>query len=102
MKMKFMKNKNQKKKSNKLQSELNRLKNNKENLNSKSFSQIYVSEWFGIPVTVIVIFDPKITEAFLDEFNNEREKLFILRHPYIIQLYGITDKDKSQKLAVIT
>lgn len=56
----------------------------------------------GVPVAVKVIFDPKITEELKEEFNNEIEKLFILRHPYIIQLYGITDKDKSQKLAVIT
>ena len=112
-------------KSNRLQSELNRLKNIKETLNSKSllqfinkisfnslglgkkigqggFSEIYESQWLGIPVAVKVIFDPKITEALLEEFNNEIEKLFILRYPYIIQLYGITDKDKSQKLAVIT
>ena len=66
------------------------------------FSEIYESQWLGIPVAVKVIFDPKITEALLEEFNNEIEKLFILRHPYIIQLYGITDKEKSQKLAVIT
>ena len=44
----------------------------------------------------------KITEELLEEFNNEIEKLFILRHPYIIQLYGITDREKSQKLAVVT
>jgi serine/threonine protein kinase len=56
----------------------------------------------GVPVAVKVIFDPKITEELKEEFNNEIEKLFILRHPYIIQLYGITEKDKSQKLAVIT
>ena len=110
---------------NRLQSELNRLKNMKETLNSKNllqfinkisfnslglgkkigqggFSEIYESQWLGIPVAVKVIFDPKITEALLEEFNNEIEKLFILRHPYIIQLYGMTDKDKSQKLAVIT
>ena len=66
------------------------------------FSEIYESQWLGIPVAVKVIFDPKITESLLEEFNNEIEKLFILRHPYIIQLYGITDKEKSQKLAVIT
>jgi len=66
------------------------------------FSEIYESQWLGVPVAVKVIFDPKITEELKEEFNNEIEKLFILRHPYIIQLYGITDKDKSQKLAVIT
>ena len=111
-------------KSNRLQSELNRLKNMKESLNSKNFlqfinkisfnslglgkkigqggfSEIFESQWLGIPVAVKVIFDPKITEALMEEFNNEIEKLFILRHPYIIQLYGITEKEKSQKLAVI-
>ena len=110
---------------NRLQSEINRLKNIKETMNTKNilhfvnkisfnslglgkkigqggFSEIYESQWLGIPVAVKVIFDPKITEELLEEFNNEIEKLFILRHPYIIQLYGITDKEKSQKLAVIT
>ncbi len=108
-----------------LESELNRLKNIKETKNSKNilefinkisysslglgkkigqggFSEIYESQWLGIPVAVKVIFDPNITEALMEEFNNEIEKLFILRHPYIVQLYGITDKEKSQKLAVIT
>ena len=108
-----------------LQSELNRIRNMKESMSSKhllqfvnkisfnqlglgkkigqgGFSEIYESQWLGIPVAVKVIFDPKITEDLLEEFNNEIEKLFILRHPYIIQLYGITDKETSQKLAVIT
>ena len=115
----------EKKKVSKLESELNNLKNMKGNINSKQllqfvniipysslglgkkigqwgFSEIYESQWLGVPVAVKVIFDPKITEELKEEFNNEIEKLFILRHPYIIQLYGITDKDKSQKLAVIT
>jgi tRNA A-37 threonylcarbamoyl transferase component Bud32 len=110
---------------NRLQAEINRLKNIKETMNTKNilhfvnkisfnslglgkkigqggFSEIYESQWLGIPVAVKVIFDPKITEELLEEFNNEIEKLFILRHPYIIQLYGITDKEKSQKLAVIS
>ena len=108
-----------------LESELNRLKNIKETKNSKNilefinkisysslglgkkigqggFSEIYESQWLGIPVAVKVIFDPNITEALMEEFNNEIEKLFILRHPNIVQLYGITDREKSQKLAVIT
>jgi len=115
----------EKRKVNKLETELNKLKNMKGNVNSKQllqfvniipysslglgkkigqggFSEIYESQWLGVPVAVKVIFDPKITEELKEEFNNEIEKLFILRHPYIIQLYGITDKDKSQKLAVIT
>ena len=115
----------EKRKVTKLETELNKLKNMKGNVNSKQllqfvniipysslglgkkigqggFSEIYESQWLGVPVAVKVIFDPKITEELKEEFNNEIEKLFILRHPYIIQLYGITDKDKSQKLAVIT
>ena len=112
-------------KSKRLQSELDKLKAKKDIINSKQilqyvhkisyeslglgkkigqggFSEIFESQWMGIPVAVKVIFDPNINEALLEEFNNEIEKLFILRHPYIIQLYGITDSDKNQKLAVIT
>jgi len=82
---------------NRLQSELNRMKNLKESMSSKhllqfinkisfnslglgkkigqgGFSEIYESKWLGIPVAVKVIFDPKITEALLEEFNNEIEK----------------------------
>ena len=112
-------------KSKRLQSELDKLKAKKDIINSKQilqyihrisydslglgkkigqggFSEIFESQWRGIPVAVKVIFDPNINEALLEEFNNEIEKLFILRHPYIIQLYGITDSEKNQKLAVIT
>ena len=112
-------------KSKRLQSELDKLKAKKDIINSKQilqyvhkisyeslglgkkigqggFSEIFESQWMSIPVAVKVIFDPNINEALLEEFNNEIEKLFILRHPYIIQLYGITDSEKNQKLAVIT
>ena len=112
-------------KSKRLQSELDKLKAKKDIINSKQilqyvhkisyeslglgkkigqggFSEIFESQWMGIPVAVKVIFDPNINEALLEEFNNEIEKLFILRHPYIIQLYGINDSEKNQKLAVIT
>jgi len=97
---------------NRLQSELNRMRNMKESMSSKhllqfinkisfnqlglgkkigqgGFSEIYESQWLGIPVAVKVIFDPKITEDLLEEFNNEIEKLFILRHPYIIFNYMV-------------
>ena len=115
----------EKMKSHRLQAELDKLRTKKEIINTKNvlqyinkisydslglgkkigqggFSEIFESQWMGIPVAVKVIFDPNITEALLEEFNNEIEKLFILRHPYIIQLYGITDSEKNQKLAVIT
>ena len=115
----------EKMKSNRLQVELDKLRSKKEIINTKNilqfvhkisydslglgkkigqggFSEIYESQWMGIPIAVKVIFDPNINEALMEEFNNEIEKLFILRHPYIIQLYGITDREKKQKLAVIT
>ena len=115
----------EKMKSHRLQTELDKLRAKKDIINTKNvlqyinkisydslglgkkigqggFSEIFESQWMGIPVAVKVIFDPNITEALLEEFNNEIEKLFILRHPYIIQLYGVTDREKKQKLAVIT
>jgi len=115
----------EKMKCNRIQAELDKLKAKKEIINTKNilqyvhkisydslglgkkigqggFSEIFESHWMGIPIAVKVIFDPNINEALLEEFNNEIEKLFILRHPYIIQLYGITDNEKNQKLAVIT
>ena len=115
----------EKMKCNRIQAELDKLKAKKEIINTKNilqyvhkisydslglgkkigqggFSEIFESHWMGIPIAVKVIFDQNINEALLEEFNNEIEKLFILRHPYIIQLYGITDNEKNQKLAVIT
>lgn len=106
-----------------MQAEKDRDKNIKEKLNSKNllsyvhkipfnslglgkkigqggFSEIYESQWLNFPVAVKIIFDPNVNDALMEEFNNEIEKLFILRHPNIIQLYGICDK--GQKLAVVT
>ena len=111
----------EKMKCNRIQAELDKLKAKKDIINTKNilqyvhkisydslglgkkigqggFSEIFESHWMGIPIAVKVIFDPNINEALLEEFNNEIEKLFILRHPYIIQLYGITDNEKNQKL----
>ena len=64
------------------------------------FSEIFETKWYNQKVAIKVIFDPNINENLLDEFNNEIEKLFILRHPNIIALYGICPK--SQKLAIVT
>ena len=64
------------------------------------FSEIYETNWFNNPVAIKVIFDPNVNDNLLNEFNNEIEKLFILRHPNIINLYGICPK--NQKLAIVT
>jgi serine/threonine protein kinase len=64
------------------------------------FSMIYKGEWNSLPVAVKIIFDPNVTEELLNEFNNEIKMLFMLRHPNIILLIGISSK--PQKLAIIT
>jgi serine/threonine protein kinase len=64
------------------------------------FSEIFESKWLNLNVAVKIIFDPNVTEKLLEEFYNEIEKLLILRHPNIINLYGITPK--NQKLCIIT
>ena len=64
------------------------------------FSEIFESKWLNLNVAVKIIFDPNVTEKLLEEFYNEIEKLLILRHPNIITLYGITPK--NQKLCIIT
>ena len=64
------------------------------------FSEIFEAQWLGYPVAVKVMSDPKITNELMDEFNNEVEKLFMLRHPNIIQIFGLCPT--TPKLAVVT
>jgi Leucine-rich repeat (LRR) protein len=64
------------------------------------FSMIYKGIWNYLPVAVKVIFDPNVTEDLLNEFNNEIKMLFLLRHPNITLLLGVSTK--PQKLAIIT
>ena len=115
----------EKMKSNRLQLELDKLRTKKEIMNSKNilqyihkisydslglgkkigqggFSEIYESQWMGIPIAVKVIFDPNINEALLEEFNNEVEKLFILRHPYIIQIINQSDQMTIKNVGIIS
>lgn len=64
------------------------------------FSVIYKASWLGINLGVKVIFDPKVTEELLEEFNNEIKMLSFLRHPNIILLIGISSNPKN--LAIMT
>lgn len=64
------------------------------------FSMIYKGIWNFIPVAVKVIFDPNVTEELLNEFNNEIKMLFMLRHPNIITILGISTK--PQKLMIVS
>jgi len=52
------------------------------------------------PVAVKVLFDPKVNEDLLSEFNNEIKMLFLLRHPNIISLLGTSRS--GQKLVIVT
>jgi len=61
---------------------------------------IYKAKWLCTDIAVKLIFDPKITEDLLEEFNNEIKMLSYLRHPNIILLIGTCNK--PQKLAIIT
>lgn len=63
------------------------------------FSVIYKSNYLQCQVAVKLIFDPKITEELLNEFNNEIKMLSLLRHPNIVLMIGITT---GNKLSIVT
>ena len=63
------------------------------------FSEIQRARWLNLDVAVKIIFDPKITEQLKEEFNNEINKLFKVRHPNIINLLGVCTK--NAKLAIV-
>lgn len=71
-----------------------------EKIGQGGFSEIHKGIWLDLPVAVKIIFDPKITKELKDEFNNEINKLFLVRHPNIISLLGICKN--NQKLAIVT
>ena len=64
------------------------------------FSEIHKGHWLNLPVAVKVIFDPKINQDLMNEFNNEINKLFLVRHPNIISLLAICKN--NSKLAIVT
>ncbi len=61
---------------------------------------IYKASWLKSDLAVKIIFDPKITDELLEEFNNEIKMLSYLRHPNIILLIGICTNPKN--LAIMT
>ena len=63
------------------------------------FAVINKGKWMFLDVAVKVIFDPKITDDLLDEFNNEIKMLSFLRHPNIVTLLATC---KKPKLAILT
>ena len=70
-----------------------------EKIGQGGFSEIQRAKWLNLDVAVKIIFDPKITEQLKEEFNNEINKLFKVRHPNIINLLGVCTK--NSKLAIV-
>jgi hypothetical protein len=70
-----------------------------EKIGEGGFAVINKGQWMFLDVAVKVIFDPKITEDLLEEFNNEIKMLSLLKHPNIVSILGIC---KKPKLAIIT
>lgn len=54
-------------------------------LNQGGFSVVHKGSWHGTKVAVKKLFDPNISHELLAEFDNEVQKLEMLRHPNILQ-----------------
>jgi tRNA A-37 threonylcarbamoyl transferase component Bud32 len=63
------------------------------------FAVIHKGQWLYTDIAVKIIFNPKITEDLLDEFNNEIQMLSHMNHPNIISIIGICTKPK---LAIVS
>jgi len=53
-------------------------------LNQGGFSVVHKGTWHGTKVAVKKLFDPNISHELLAEFDNEVQKLEMLRHPNIL------------------
>jgi len=69
-------------------------------INQGGFSVVYKGRWHQTPVAVKKLFDPKIDQALLDEFDNEVQKLEQIRHPNVLLLMGVHRKPPA--LSIIT
>lgn len=69
-------------------------------INQGGFSVVYKGRWHKTPVAVKKLFDPKIDQALLDEFDNEVQKLEQIRHPNVLLLMGVHRKPPA--LSIIT
>lgn len=70
-----------------------------EKIGEGGFAIISKGKWMFLDVAVKVIFDPKITDDLLEEFNNEIKMLSYLKHPNIVTIIAICTKPK---LAILT
>lgn len=67
-------------------------------INQGGFSVVHKGIWHSTKVAVKKIFDPKINEELLAEFDNEVQKLEQIRHPNILQLLAVHRKPPGLSL----
>mmetsp|Transcript_76133 Transcript_76133/g.134713 ORF Transcript_76133/g.134713 Transcript_76133/m.134713 type:complete len:662 (+) Transcript_76133:110-2095(+) len=69
-------------------------------INQGGFSVVHKGVWHSTKVAIKKIFDPKIDQDLLDEFDNEVKKLEQIRHPNILMLLAVHRKPPA--LSIIT
>jgi len=64
------------------------------------FSVVHRGVWHSTPIALKKLFDPKINEELLAEFDNEVQKLEQIRHPNVLMLLAVHRRPPS--LSMIT
>jgi len=67
-------------------------------LNQGGFSVVHKGTWHGTKVAVKKLFDPNISAELLAEFDNEVQKLELLRHPNILMALAVHRKPPALSL----
>lgn len=67
-------------------------------INQGGFSVVHKGVWHSTKVAIKKIFDPKIDQDLLDEFDNEVKKLEQIRHPNILMLLAVHRKPPALSL----
>ncbi|CAJ1398088.1 unnamed protein product [Effrenium voratum] len=67
-------------------------------LNQGGFSVVHKGSWHGTKVAVKQLFDPNISAELLAEFDNEVQKLELLRHPNILMPLAVHRKPPALSL----
>jgi len=67
-------------------------------LNQGGFSVVHKGLWHQTKVAIKKLFDPKINEELMAEFDNEVHKMEQIRHPNILQLLAVHRKPPGLQL----
>jgi serine/threonine protein kinase len=67
-------------------------------INQGGFSVVHKGYWHSTKVAIKKLFDPKINEELLAEFDNEIAKLEQIRHPNILMLLAVHRKPPALSL----